>query len=123
MKHLQEKLFEPQNNHKKKLWTQNIPPRKNFGTTAYPQENIWPTKYPLSHNGTRSTRPTMAGSQQNVEHSFQSPEKLYLLLQIDEQSKHNKMINQSLHLMEDTLPALTECLICCRIFQWKHRKL
>ena len=39
--------------HEKKFWTQEIPTRKTFGATKYPQEKI---SGPGRHDGTRPTK-------------------------------------------------------------------
>ena len=54
------KKLEPQNIHEKKICTQEIPTRKTFGATKYPQEKI---SDPGRHNG------TMAHDRLNLTHS------------------------------------------------------
>ena len=89
----------PRSTHEKKLWTHEIPTRKNLGPTKYPREKIWdprdkmwdprnthekkfgtyeiPTKARW-HNGTRPTRPTMARKPRNLAHSQKTVQKLKL---------------------------------------------
>ena len=47
--------------------THKMPTIKYFGPTKYPQEKL---SGPQRHDGTRSTRPTMARDPQNLAHSI-----------------------------------------------------
>ena len=61
------KIFESRNQLQEKKWTHDILTRKNFGHTKYP---FGPRKYPLSHDGTKPTRPTIARDPRNLAHTF-----------------------------------------------------
>ena len=47
MKYPREKIWDPRNTHEKKIGTHEIPTRRNFG----------PTKYPQRHDGTMALDP------------------------------------------------------------------
>ena len=65
MKYPREKIWDPQNTHKKKFRTHELPTRKYFGSTKYPQEKFLDPK--ITHKG---MTPTMAHDPQYLAHSI-----------------------------------------------------
>ena len=76
-------MLDSQNTYEKKIPIHEIPKRKNFGPTKYPQEKIsdpQKARWHERHDGTRPTRLMMTRDPLNLAHSLQNIVYMLVLL-------------------------------------------